>query len=88
MPENDIRTFRLFCIMLRELNGWTQVELAQRLGQGQPAISKLEAGTMKPTGSVILAAYRLDPLLFNIWYGNNSTDLLLASRGALLDRDN
>jgi transcriptional regulator with XRE-family HTH domain len=59
--------FRLYVILLRDLNGWTQARAAETFGIKQSALSKVESGRMKPGGRLVLKAYAYDPYLFN-WY--------------------
>jgi transcriptional regulator with XRE-family HTH domain len=44
---------------LREKRGWTQHQLADRLGVEQSTISRWEAGTTKPVGLYLRSVMRL-----------------------------
>ena len=72
-------SFRLYVILLRELNDWRQSDLAAMLGITQGAVSKLETGRMAPNGEVILRAYRHDPYLFNRFFDASGDYKLLIS---------
>jgi transcriptional regulator with XRE-family HTH domain len=63
--------FVLYFVMLREIYGYTQRELADALGVTQGCFSKLERGLQKPNGIVMVKAWRLAPELFGMMFEAN-----------------
>lgn len=68
MPDgNDVTsmTFGNLFKQLRKEYGIGQVKMAKRLGRGQSALSKIEAGKLDPTARVLLRAYRISRIYPN-----------------------
>ncbi|MEG1932516.1 MAG: helix-turn-helix transcriptional regulator, partial [Pygmaiobacter sp.] len=67
--------FQINLKKLRERNGWSQVELAHRLGVSQSTVGMWEAGRNKPTYATLLKIAQefkvsVDGLIGGVWNGS------------------